>query len=127
MPAAWFIAYWQSRRRDLSGQNWIMSLGLLISTVGFGEISVTSYDINHAHSQNSGLLILLKAEAPEALEVLFPLICGIGMGVMLHAPYQIFVRTLKSQELATGTSAFFLVRFTGATVGLVSITWLSLN
>ncbi|KAK0198574.1 MFS general substrate transporter [Armillaria mellea] len=100
MPAAWFIAYWQSRRRDLSGQNWIMSLGLLISTVGFG------------------LLILLKAEAPEALEVLFPLICGIGMGVMLHAPYQIFVRTLKSQELATGTSAFFLVRFTGATVGL---------
>ncbi|KAK0456339.1 amino acid permease ScVBA-like protein [Armillaria borealis] len=100
MPAAWFIAYWQSRRRDLSGQNWIMSLGLLISTVGFG------------------LLILLKAEAPEALEVFFPLICGIGMGVMLHAPYQIFVRTLKSQELATGTSAFFLVRFTGATVGL---------
>ncbi|KAK0245959.1 amino acid permease ScVBA-like protein [Armillaria nabsnona] len=118
MPAAWFIAYWQSRRRDLSGQNWIMSLGLLISTVGFGEVSVTSYDINHAHSQKPGLLILLKAEAPEALEVLFPLICGIGMGVMLHAPYQIFVRTLKSQELATGTSAFFLVRFTGATVGL---------
>lgn len=100
MPAAWFIAYWQSRRRDLSGQNWVISLGLLISTVGFG------------------LLILLKADAPEALEVLFPLICGIGMGVMLHAPYQIFVRTLKSQELATGTSAFFLVRFTGATVGL---------
>lgn len=104
-----------------------MSLGLLISTVGFGEVSVTSYDINHAHPQKPGLLILLKAEASEALEVLFPLICGIGMGVMLHAPYQIFVRTLKSQELATGTSAFFLVRFTGATVGLVSITWLSLN
>ncbi len=57
-----------------------MSLGLLISTVGFGEVSVTSYDINHAHSQKPGLLILLKAEAPEALEVLFPLICGIGMG-----------------------------------------------
>ncbi|KAK0465292.1 amino acid permease ScVBA-like protein [Desarmillaria tabescens] len=100
MPAAWFIAYWQSRRRDLSGQNWVMSFGLLISTVGFG------------------LLILLKAGTSDALEVLFPLICGVGMGVMLHAPYQIFVRALKSQELATGTSAFFLVRFTGATVGL---------
>jgi len=40
--------------------------------------------------------------------------------MLFHAPYQVFIRALKSEELATGTSAFFLVRFTGATVGLVS-------
>lgn len=41
------------------------------------------------------------------------------MGFLFHAPYQVFVRTLRPHELATGTSAFFLVRFTGATIGLV--------
>jgi hypothetical protein len=40
--------------------------------------------------------------------------------MLFHAPYQIFANALKPHELATGTSAFFLVRFTGATVGLVS-------
>ena len=39
--------------------------------------------------------------------------------MLFHAPYQVFARAVKPKELATGTSAFFLVRFTGATVGLV--------
>jgi hypothetical protein len=39
--------------------------------------------------------------------------------MLFHAPYQIFTRALKPHEIATGTSAFFLVRFTGATIGLV--------
>ncbi len=50
---------------------------------------------------------------------MYPLVSGIGMGLLFHAPYQVFVRCLKPGELAAGTSAFFLVRFTGATVGLV--------
>ena len=56
-----------------------------------------------------------------AAQVVFPLIAGIGIGMLLHATYQVFTRSLKPWELATGTSAFFLVRFTAATVGLVSL------
>ncbi|KDR84823.1 hypothetical protein GALMADRAFT_233233 [Galerina marginata CBS 339.88] len=100
MPVAWFIGYWQSRTHDTSGQNWVISIGLLISTLGFG------------------LLNLLNENANVASQIFYPLIAGIGIGMLFHAPYQVFTRALKPQELATGTSAFFLVRFTGATVGL---------
>lgn len=63
----------------------------------------------------------LNENANVAVQVVFPLIAGIGIGMLFHAPYQVFTRSLKPWELATGTSAFFLVRFTGATVGLVSL------
>jgi len=53
-------------------------------------------------------------------QIIYPLIAGVGLGMLFHAPYQVFIRALKPQELATGTSAFFLTRFTGATIGLVS-------
>jgi hypothetical protein len=66
-------------------------------------------------------LNLLNENADVAAQVVFPLIAGIGIGMLFHAPYQVFTRSLKPWELATGTSAFFLVRFTGATVGLVSL------
>jgi hypothetical protein len=36
MPAAWFIGYWQGRKNDTSGQNLAISVGLLLSTLGFG-------------------------------------------------------------------------------------------
>ena len=54
-------------------------------------------------------------------QIAYPLIAGIGIGMLFHAPHQVFTRVLKPWELATGTTAFFLVRFTGATVGLVSL------
>ena len=38
MPVAWFISYWQRRTQDTSGQNWMISIGLFISTLGFGKI-----------------------------------------------------------------------------------------
>jgi hypothetical protein len=72
----------------------------------------------------AGLLNLLNENANVAAQVVFPLIAGIGIGMLFHAPYQVFTRSLKPRELATGTSAFFLVRFTGATVGLVSPFWI---
>lgn len=68
----------------------------------------------------SGLLNLLNEHATIIPQMIYPLIAGVGIGMLFHAPYQVFARTLKAEELATGTSAFFLVRFTGATVGLVS-------
>lgn len=64
--------------------------------------------------------MLMTEHTPTSVNMLFPLIAGIGLGMLFHAPYQVFTRALRRQEVASGTSAFFLVRFTGATVGLVS-------
>lgn len=100
MPAAWFIGYWQKRTCDTSGQNIVISIGLLISTLGFG------------------LLTLVDEKASVSLQILFSLISGVGIGMLFHPPYQVFLKTLEPHEVASGTSAFFLVRFTGATIGL---------
>ncbi|KAJ7357022.1 amino acid permease ScVBA-like protein [Mycena albidolilacea] len=99
MPAAWFMNYWQRRTNSTRGPHLVVTAGLLISTLGFG------------------LLNLLDERSTISAE-LFPLVCGIGLGMLFHAPYQVFTRSLKQRDLAAGTSAFFLVRFTGATVGL---------
>ncbi|KAG2156490.1 major facilitator superfamily domain-containing protein [Suillus bovinus] len=100
MPAAWFIGFCQRHKNDTSGQKWTIVSGLLISTLGFS------------------LLITLKDASSHFAQISFPLIAGIGIGFLFHAPYQVFVKALHPSELATGTSAFFLVRFTGATIGL---------
>ena len=63
---------------------------------------------------------MLDTQSSGPIKVLFPLIAGIGLGLLLHAPYQVFTRALQSKDMAIGTSAFFLMRFTGATIGLVS-------
>ncbi|KAJ7071515.1 amino acid permease ScVBA-like protein [Mycena amicta] len=99
MPAAWFMTYWQRRTGTTHGANWVVTTGLLIATLGFG------------------LLNLLNERSSVTAE-LFPLVSGIGLGLLFHAPYQVFTRILKRKDLAAATSAFFLVRFTGATVGL---------
>lgn len=62
----------------------------------------------------------LNEHTVHALQAVYPLIAGLGLGMLFHAPYQVFTKTLRPKEIASGTSAFFLVRFTGATVGLVS-------
>ncbi|KAG9314590.1 major facilitator superfamily domain-containing protein [Chiua virens] len=102
MPAAWLIGYCQQKTGDTTGQKWVMTSGLLIATVGFG------------------LLVLLNEYSLRLLQFIFPLIAGIGIGMLFHAPYQVFAKALGPSELATGTSAFFLVRFTGATIGLAA-------
>jgi len=100
MPTAWFIGYWQKRSGTISGQRMMISAGLLLSALGFG------------------LMVLLNEHSSRAPQILYPLLAGLGLGMLFHAPYQVFTRTLRTKELASGTSAFFLVRFTGATVGL---------
>lgn len=74
---------------------------------------------------SAGLLSALDEHSSVLTQIIYPLVAGIGLGMLFHAPYQIFANALKPHELATGTSAFFLVRFTGATVGLVSRIFLS--
>jgi hypothetical protein len=66
-----------------------------------------------------GLLTLVDEKASVSLQILFSLISGVGIGMLFHPPYQVFLKTLEPHEVASGTSAFFLVRFTGATIGLV--------
>lgn len=100
MPATWLIGSLQGRTGDTRGQNWIISTGLLISTLGFG------------------LLTLLDNNTSHVEQVALPLIAGIGIGMLFHPPYQVFSKAVGDDVLATGTSAFFLVRFTGATIGL---------
>ncbi|KIK95627.1 hypothetical protein PAXRUDRAFT_140266 [Paxillus rubicundulus Ve08.2h10] len=100
MPAAWLIGYWQKKTRDTTSQKWVITTGLFISTVGFG------------------LLAILNEHSAHIFQAVFPLIAGVGIGLLFHAPYQVFANALDPSELATGTSAFFLVRFTGATIGL---------
>lgn len=100
VPAAWFITFCEKRKNDTRGQKWMIVGGLLISMLGFS------------------LLVTLKDASSHFAQICFPLISGIGIGFLFHAPYQVFVKALHPSELATGTSAFFLVRFTGATIGL---------
>ena len=54
-----------------------------------------------------------------ALQEIAPLVAGIGIGMLFHSPYQVLTRALRPDDIASATSAFFLVRFTGATCGLV--------
>ncbi|KIP11457.1 hypothetical protein PHLGIDRAFT_27930 [Phlebiopsis gigantea 11061_1 CR5-6] len=100
LPVAWFISYWQEKHSNTSGQKLAICIGLALSTLGFG------------------LMIMLDEFSSRLTESIIPLVCGVGLGMLFHAPYQVFTKTLKPKELASGTSAFFLVRFTGATAGL---------
>ena len=119
MPAAWIIGYLQRKTHDTSGQKWIIAAGLLISSIGFGRYKLHTVLKFIPCDHGTGVLNLLNESSPILVQVIYPLIAGIGLGMLFHAPYQVFCKTLNPQELATGTSAFFLVRFTGATIGLV--------
>ncbi|EIM83471.1 MFS general substrate transporter [Stereum hirsutum FP-91666 SS1] len=100
MPVAWYLGYRQKRNNDTKGQRYVISVGLVLCTIGFGVLQLLD--------DNSSLI----------MESLLPLIAGVGVGMLFHAPYQLFTASLQPHELSTATSAFFLVRFTGATVGL---------
>ncbi len=70
----------------------------------------------------AGLMIMLNEHTSVALQELAPLLAGIGIGMLFHAPYQLLTIALGPKGIACATSAFFLVRFTGSTCGLVSAT-----
>ncbi|KAL5535227.1 hypothetical protein ACEPAF_3321 [Sanghuangporus sanghuang] len=100
MPAAWSIAYWQRRTKSTIGLKFVIVTGLAVAATGFG------------------LLIALNVHTPVALQEIAPLVAGIGIGMLFHSPYQVLTRALRPEDIASATSAFFLVRFTGATCGL---------
>ncbi|PAV21863.1 MFS general substrate transporter [Pyrrhoderma noxium] len=100
MPTAWFIAAYQCRTKTTAGQKIVIIIGLAIATIGFG------------------LLTALSNNTPTTLQEIAPLIAGIGIGMLFHSPYQVLTKALHPEDIASATSAFFLVRFTGATCGL---------
>jgi hypothetical protein len=69
----------------------------------------------------SALLWLLDENTRVIMQSFLPLLGGFGIGMLFHAPYQALTSVLSPKELAAGTGAFFLVRFTGATVGLACV------
>ena len=70
---------------------------------------------------SSALLWLLGQNTRIIMQSFLPLVGGFGVGMLFHAPYQAMTSALSPKELAAGTGAFFLVRFTGATIGLVCV------
>ncbi|KLO20499.1 MFS general substrate transporter [Schizopora paradoxa] len=100
VPVAWFIGWKMRRSNTTIGQKIVITSGLAISTIGFG------------------LMILLNEKTPVALQEAAPLLAGIGIGMLFHAPYQVLTMALGPRGIACATSAFFLVRFTGSTCGL---------
>jgi hypothetical protein len=67
------------------------------------------------------LLCLLGENTKSIMQSFLPLLGGLGLGMLNHAPYQALTSALSPEDLAAGTGAFFLVRFTGATVGLACL------
>jgi hypothetical protein len=97
-----------------------MLIGLAISSLGFGW----SFCIAPAKRLNSswpGLMILLDEFASFSLQLITPLIAGVGIGLLFHTPFGILTELMPREDLAGVTGAFFLVRFIGSTTGLVSL------
>ncbi|KAI0296148.1 major facilitator superfamily [Russula brevipes] len=103
IPVAWLLGTLQRRVHSTVGQKWVISVGLFIATAGFA------------------LLWLLDENSLVVIQSFLPLVAGLGVGMLFHAPYQALTSALPPKELAAGTGAFFLVRFTGATVGLACV------
>jgi MFS family permease len=118
IPTAWLIQYVQRKRGNTSAQKWVTITGLAIAAIGFGTSALRVDDCPNNISL-TGLMLVMDVSSSKALQAVIALISGIGIGAVFHAPYQMFAARLGS-HLASGTGAFFLVRFTGATLGLVS-------
>lgn len=63
---------------------------------------------------------MLSNKSSLVLKEIYPLIAGVGVGMLFHAPFAAITNGMTNEDRASTTSAFFLVRFIGATSGLVS-------
>jgi hypothetical protein len=65
-------------------------------------------------------MITLNERSGIIEQEIYPLIAGIGIGVLFHTPFLVVTNSLPRSDLAQATGAFFLMRFIGTTSGLVS-------
>jgi hypothetical protein len=66
-------------------------------------------------------MILLNVKTAKTVQVIAPLLAGVGLGMLFHAPYQIYAHALPPNDLTSATGAFFMIKFMGSTIGLVSL------
>jgi hypothetical protein len=65
-------------------------------------------------------MMILNEYSSLALQLTTPFVAGIGIGMLFHTPFGILTELMPPEDLAGVTGGFFLVRFIGATTGLVS-------
>jgi len=66
-------------------------------------------------------MITLNEHSGVVVQEIYPLIAGLGIGVLFHTAFQVVTISLPRSDLAQATGAFFLIRFIGTTAGLVSL------
>lgn len=65
-----------------------------------------------------GLMTMLDADTPKALQEIYPLIAGLGLGCLFQTPLIALTAAMPPSEMATSTAAMALVRTAGGTVGI---------
>jgi len=64
-------------------------------------------------------MILMKHTTSRVLQEIYPLIAGLGMGLLFRSPFTALEAAMPSGDRAGSTGNFFLVRFIGTCTGLV--------
>ncbi|CAL1714499.1 unnamed protein product [Somion occarium] len=64
-----------------------------------------------------GIMIMLDEKSSLALQLVYPLIAGIGFGGLFHPPLIGMQAAMPIKDMATSTATFGLIRQIGATVG----------
>jgi hypothetical protein len=119
VPIALFNDYLSKKTKDTSCYKYAIIVGLAMATVGFGGWCLLIRQDRVL--MTSGLLTLLNETSGVAAREIYPMIAGIGIGMLFHSPFAALTNGMTSQDRSRTTSAFFLVRFIGATSGLVSV------
>jgi hypothetical protein len=119
VPIALFNDYVSKRTKSTSCYKQAIVAGLALSTLGFG-VCFCYENCSMSDNYFQGLLTLLDETSRLVTRELYPMVAGIGIGMLFHAPFPALTNGMSSHERSRTTSAFFLVRFIGATSGLVS-------
>ncbi|PWN33194.1 MFS general substrate transporter [Meira miltonrushii] len=66
----------------------------------------------------TGLMTMLHADTPSVLQAIYPIIFGIGFGVISQSGVMVIQAAMPVKEMAVSGSAVYLVRFASFTVGV---------
>lgn len=66
----------------------------------------------------TGLLTMLHANTPAILQAVYPIIFGIGFGIISQSAVMVIQAAMPVKEMAVSGSAVYLVRFASFTVGV---------
>ncbi|KAI0044548.1 MFS amino acid permease [Auriscalpium vulgare] len=90
--------------------------GLLVAPLGdFRPLIWASYFFT---AIGFGLLILLDDKSSVAVQEIYPLIAGLGIGGLFELPYVALQAAMPLKDMATSTGSLGLIRTIGSTVGV---------